>query len=82
MPSRLSKGGCHIMNFSEALTAMRMGSKVSREIWRGKVSHWQLIPAVDSMPPMIMASYPTGLDEIVHSFLTEDVLAEDWWVVT
>jgi hypothetical protein len=70
------------MNFSEALTAMRMGSKVSRELWRGEVSYWQLVPAVDAMPPAILATYPNGTDELVHSMITEDILAEDWWIVT
>lgn len=81
------------MNFSEALTAMRMGSKLSREIWRGKVSYWRLVPGLTvqtdtriisdkAAHDSIVATYPNGMKEQVLSIVAQDILAEDWWVVT
>jgi hypothetical protein len=66
------------MDFAEALTAMKLGSHVSRELWRGKVSNWRM----DGEPPRITATYPSGVEEMIHSLLAEDILADDWWIVT
>lgn len=63
------------MNFSEALKAMKMGSKVSREAWRGKVSYWH------REGEKILATYPNETVEAIHSMIIEDILAEDWWTV-
>lgn len=72
------------MDFSEALKAMKMGSKVSRELWRGKVSFWQIKenPPGALRPFQIIATYPNELTEQIHSMIDEDILAEDWWLVT
>jgi len=64
------------MSFSEALKAMTMGNYVSREIWRGKVSSWHLADG------KLYALYPTGYLQQIHSMIIDDILAEDWWVVT
>lgn len=61
------------MNFSDALEAMRAGNKVVRELWKGAVSHWQILAE------KIVATYPSGAVEVVRSLLAEDVLAQDWW---
>ena len=40
------------MDFCEALKAMKMGSKVSREAWRGKIAHWRIKTTEDG--PLIL----------------------------
>ena len=64
------------MNFSEALKAMKMGSKVSRELWRGKVSHWAFIEG------QLREYSPDGNWEYILSVKQKDILADDWWIVT
>lgn len=79
------------MNFSEALKAMKMGSKVSREAWRGQISHWKiathLIADKKSKGPIhekvireFLPAQRSG--EIVDKVKTESILADDWWIVT
>jgi hypothetical protein len=64
------------MDFSEVLKTMRMGNKVSRELWRGTVSFWVL------KDDKIIAHYPNGRFEPIYSMILDDILATDWWVVT
>ena len=64
------------MNFSEALKAMKMGSKVSREAWRG---HLQCVYRVSDLFIVICSN---GTELIKETFTTGDILAEDWWIVT
>jgi hypothetical protein len=69
------------MNFSEALNALRAGSKVSRGVWKGGVYSWHMEADTDS-EPKIFATYPSGQVEQIYSMMIEDILADDWWVVT
>ena len=64
------------MNFSEALKAMKMGSKVSRELWRG---HLQCVYRVGDLFVSVCSN---GTELIKTEFATTDILAEDWWLVT
>lgn len=64
------------MNFSEALKAMKMGSKVSREIWRGQVS------CVYRIHELFITVCSNGTEIIKDEFKAEDILADDWFVVT
>ena len=64
------------MNFSEALKAMKMGSKVSRELWRGRISH------IYRDDVLFMVVYPGGMEILLTNFTTQEVLADDWFVVT
>jgi hypothetical protein len=57
------------MNFSEALNAMRAGSRISRGVWKGGVYSWHM-------------EADTSQVEQIHCMLIEDILADDWWVVT
>ena len=67
------------MNFCEALKAMQMGSKVSREAWRGEISHCYIPEYRD----IITVKYPDGSEKTIDFvFGSEDILADDWWVVT
>jgi len=68
------------MNFSEALKAMKMGNKVSREIWRGKISHW----CINTENKLVRVEtngfgYLLGIEILIQA---EDILAEDWFLVT
>jgi hypothetical protein len=68
------------MNFSEALKAMKMGNKVSREAWRGTVSCWRI-----NSKSRLIEVQPDGQAYFVGDEIpvkAEDILAEDWWVVT
>ena len=65
------------MNFSEALKAMKMGSKVSREAWRGTISY---IYITDD--ERIMGRYPNGHESDTDVIDNDDILADDWWIVT
>jgi len=64
------------MNFSEALKAMKMGSKVSREAWRGKIS------CIYRKGELFIQEYPDGNEWLKPCFTVNDILAEDWWIVT
>ena len=68
------------MDFCEALKAMKMGSKVSREAWRGKIAHWRIEVIDDG--PLLMELQPDGMEYAVLTIQPEDILAEDWWIVT
>lgn len=72
------------MNFSEALNAMKMGSKVSREAWRGTVSYWTIAEYTDEFGTsnQIYEYDPKGDQNFVHTINPEDILAEDWFLVT
>jgi len=63
------------MDFSEALKAMGMGSKIAREAWRGHISHWQLLNGA------IWQAKPDGNLRDMPSLPTVDILADDWWIV-
>ena len=64
------------MNFSEALKAIKMGSKVSRETWRGKIS----FICIDNGELWIRL--PDGKNRLKATFKAEDILADDWFLVT
>lgn len=64
------------MNFSEALKLMKMGSKVSREAWRGTIS----FICIDNGEVWIRL--PDGKNRLKSTFKSNDILAEDWWLVT
>lgn len=63
------------MTFSEALKAMKMGSKVSREAWRGKISYWHIFMNE-------IFEFQPGGSNVAADITQEAVLAEDWWIVT
>ena len=68
------------MNFSEALKAMKMGSKVSREAWRGKISCWRI-----NKDKKLVRVETNGFAYLLGSEIliqAEDILAEDWFLVT
>ena len=65
------------MNFSEALKAMKMGSKVSREAWRGVVSYYRL-----KKNGYIEDARPDGTKEEKEHIHVGDIFAEDWFLVT
>ena len=67
------------MNFSEALKAMKMGSKVSREAWRGTIAHWEL-SSDHKIISEIRADHLAG--KVFDKVPLEDILADDWWIVT
>ena len=67
------------MNFSEALNAMKMGSKVSRHAWLGKISYWWMTGEDETAG--IFRRLPDGAEEPVTSILVSNVTAEDWWIV-
>ncbi|MHC4526250.1 MAG: Thoeris anti-defense Tad2 family protein [Planctomycetota bacterium] len=64
------------MNFSEALKAMKMGNKVSREAWRGKISHWYMTD------DRLVEVQPTGFEDIVAVFDPKLFFTDDWFLVT
>ena len=64
------------MNFSEAIKAMKMGNKVSREAWRG---HLHCVYRVGDLFIVVCSN---GTELIVDEFSTPDILAEDWFLVT
>lgn len=68
------------MDFAEALKAMKLGNKVSREAWRGKISYLK-IAKDDQNDELIVQFYPNG-KLIPAKHLQRDVLADDWWIVT
>ncbi|MCJ7828231.1 MAG: DUF2829 domain-containing protein [Dehalococcoidia bacterium] len=70
------------MNFSEALKAMKMGSKASRESWRGRISYWFMSEDANG-ESLIMEMKPNDdTDELVENVSLEEIFAEDWWIVT
>lgn len=66
------------MNFSEALKAMKMGSKVSREVWRGRISYWYIPKGKD----VFMQVLPDDSEKQIESISMISFFAEDWWIVT
>lgn len=66
------------MDFSEALKAMRMGSEVAREEWRGQIANWHLYPPGDTK---IMQSNPDGTFTMKENLRVDDILADDWWIL-
>ena len=70
------------MNFSEALKAMKMGSKVSREAWRGKISYCAIVEEPHTHKTVISKYMPDGSRTILGLIDSDDILADDWWLVT
>lgn len=72
------------MNFSEALKAMEMGNKVSRETWRGRISCWYLKheEAGGDTSGIITQIDVDGKEHPVVDFGTDNPSADDWWIVT
>ncbi|MBE3144997.1 MAG: DUF2829 domain-containing protein [Planctomycetes bacterium] len=70
------------MNFSEALKAMKMGSKVSREAWRGLIAYYEITKEPHTNTTVIKRFIPDGRNIIVSNIDIDDILAEDWWLVT
>ena len=66
------------MNFEEALKAMKMGNKVSREAWRGIASYWAMPKNLNE----IHKYTPSGLHYPIKEIPTENIFADDWWIVT
>ena len=66
------------MNFSEALNAMKMGNRVSREAWRGKISFW----CIPKNKNIIIKAMPNGKDIEIRRISIDNILADDWWIVT
>jgi hypothetical protein len=64
------------MNFSEALTAMKMGNRIAREAWRGKIAYWFAAKG------RIRQAAPDGTITRLRVIRTQEILADDWWVVT
>jgi hypothetical protein len=64
------------MNFEEVLKAMRMGNKVSREKWRGTFSHWYRVK------DEIIEVNPSGSGRSLDLIDVENILADDWFLVT
>jgi len=69
------------MDFSEALKAMRMGSRVCRYEWFGKILHWNLLEKAGN-ESIIESRYMSRRAKIVKKLAAEDVLAKDWHIVT
>jgi hypothetical protein len=64
------------MNFSEALKAMKMGNKISREAWRGEISCMYIHKGAN-----IRLQYPDGTTR-VYRLGIEELEADDWFLVT
>jgi len=70
------------MNFSEALKAMKMGSKIARETWRGHILYWQYKERLNKRSASIKEFAVSGKTRKINRVKTEDILADDWWIVT
>jgi len=70
------------MNFNEALKAMKMGNKVSREAWRGTISYWFMSKDANGESLLMEMKPSDDTDELVESVSLEEIFAEDWWLVT
>jgi hypothetical protein len=64
------------MDFIEALKAMRMGNRVSRQKWRGGIAYWKLTNKG------IEQTMPDGATRLLETVIVENILADDWWIVT
>lgn len=69
------------MNFSEALTALKSGSKLARTGWNGKnmfVTLERNIPIIHN--PLFIITYP---DCSSYAWLASqaDILANDWFII-
>jgi len=69
------------MNFGEAFKAMQMGSKVSREKWRGSIAYWKILER-RAGEPEIYQYRPDGKKRLVLRIEVEHIMAQDWWIVT
>lgn len=70
------------MNFSKALKAMKMGSRIARETWRGRVVCWRYTDRLNKTSASIHELAVSGKTRKINRIKTEDVLADDWWIVT
>lgn len=70
------------MDFSEALKAMRMGNRIARYAWRGRIFYWEI--SKKGRDERILSMLFDGKQpKLVKRLPAEDVLAkEDWYVVT
>jgi len=68
------------MDFAEALKAMKLGSKVSREAWRGKISYWWIHKRRGY--ENIHEVKPTGRTKVLAKIDAKDIVSDDWWIVT
>jgi len=69
------------MDFAEALKAMRMGSKVAREAWRGRISYWFIFERRAGDPQLYQMNPKSRKHRIIR-IQGDDILANDWWIVT
>jgi hypothetical protein len=65
------------MDFAEALKAMRMGSKVARFAWHGKIFFWAI-----EKEGLMQTGFAGHKRRQIKKMLVEDVLAKDWHIVT
>jgi len=82
MAQRNEESWSRLIDFSEALKAMKMGSRIAREAWRGHVLYWQLKGRLNKSSASITEFAVSGKTRKINRVKTEDVLAEDWWIVT
>lgn len=68
------------MKFDEALKAMRMGNKVAREAWRGRISYWFIFERRVGDPQLYQMNPKYRKHRIIR-MNSEDILATDWWIV-
>ena len=69
------------MDFSEALKAMKMGNKVSRGAWRGRVSSCAIIEEKHTHKTVISKNTPDGNSTVISMLDSDDILADDWWII-
>ena len=70
------------MNFGEALTALKAGSRVARQGWNGKGMWLQLIGADPATRRLAFIDMKTVNGTFVPWLASQaDVLAEDWTIV-
>uniref|UniRef100_A0A6M3LNE2 Thoeris anti-defense 2-like domain-containing protein n=1 Tax=viral metagenome TaxID=1070528 RepID=A0A6M3LNE2_9ZZZZ len=69
------------MDFCEALRAMRMGSKVARYEWYGRIFFWNILEDCKK-ETIIQTGFNGRRPKTIAKVPAEDVLAKDWYVVT
>jgi len=69
------------MDFGEALKAMKMGNRVSREAWRGTIAYYVIDEEPHTHADVIRCFRPDGTDVIISGIEAGDILADDWWIV-
>lgn len=66
------------MDFIHAFKLLKTGRRAARGEWMGKIAYWEYCGTADSVRQVM----PDGTASCFDSVKIDDILADDWYMVT